>query len=35
MGKPFLVADFYHRISGGILHDGFESVVKTQFQVST
>ena len=28
MGKSFLVADFYHWISGGILHDGFETVVK-------
>lgn len=35
MGEPLFVADFYHRISGSILHDGFEAVVKTQLQVST
>ena len=28
MGKPFLVADFYHRICSDILHDGFKAVVK-------
>ena len=28
MGKSFLVADFYYWISGVILHDGFETVVK-------
>ena len=27
MGKAFFVADFYHWIGGGILHDGFEAVV--------
>lgn len=35
MGETLFVADFYHRISGGILHDGFKAVVKTQLQVST
>ena len=27
MGEAFLVADFYHGIGGGFLHDCFESVV--------
>ena len=27
MGEAFGVADFYHWISGGILHDDFEAVV--------
>lgn len=35
MGETLFVADFYHWISDGILHDGFEAVVKTQLQVST
>ena len=34
-GKDLLRSRFYHWIGGGILHDGFEAVVKTQFQVST
>ena len=28
MGETLFVADFYHWISDGILHDGFEAVVK-------
>ena len=35
VGETLFVADFYHWISGGILHDGFEAVMKTQLQVST
>ena len=27
MGKAFFVADFYHRICGGILPDDFEAIV--------
>ena len=27
MGETFFVADFYHWIGGGILHDAFEAVV--------
>ena len=28
VGETLFVADFYHWISGGILHDGFEAVMK-------
>ena len=35
VGETLFVADFYHWISGSILHDGFEAVMKTQLQVST
>ena len=32
MGKAFFVADFYHWIGGGILHDGFEAVVNCAYE---
>ena len=32
MGEAFGVADFYHWISGGILHDGFEAVVNCAYE---
>ena len=32
MGKAFLIADFYHWIGGGILHDSFEAVVDCAYE---
>ena len=32
MGEALGVADFYHWISGGILHDGFEAVVNCAYE---
>ena len=32
MGEAFFVADFYHWIGGGFLHDGFEAVVDCSYE---
>ena len=32
MGKAFLIADFYHWIGGGILHDCFKAVCDAAYE---
>ena len=32
MGETFFVADFYHRIGGGFLHNFFEAVVNCAYE---
>ena len=34
MGETFFVAEFYHWISGGFLHDGFEAVGDEAYEES-